>query len=52
MVRLKQLKSPNIIHIFTELYYGSSEIDKAYIVTKKVPYDVIQIGKKVTKKVT
>ena len=45
MVRLKQLKAPNI-HIFTELYYGSSEIDKAYIVTKKVPYDVIQEGKK------
>ena len=29
-----------------------STTDKAYIVMKKVPYDVFQKGKKVTKKVT
>ncbi len=29
-----------------------NNVDKAYIVMKKVPYDVIQKGKKVTKKVT
>ena len=31
--------------------YGTKDIDRAYIAIKKVTYDVIQKGKKVTRKV-